>query len=196
MKRIVCAVLLLLAGHANALAGEEAPAISLIDEEVISIMKSWLENPIVEISIDAQNQKHAGLNNAAIEELDLQWRAERRANDQPLIAATLSNPLSSYLTQIQAASLGLYAEVFVMDSHGLNVGQSSVTTDYWQGDEAKFKQTYLVSPNAVFIDKPEYDAVSRTWRAQVNMTISRASRPIGAVTVEYNLSELARRRAE
>jgi len=171
-----------------------APSTSIIDADAISLIRDWLKNPVVEMSILAQNKKHKTLSQEEIDKLDKQWRAERKNEDQPLIAATLSSPLSSYLTQIQAASGGLFTEIFVMDAKGLNVGQSAITGDFWQGDEGKFKKTFPKGPNAIFIDEAEMHDSSKTWRAQVNLTISDASKnPIGAVTVEYNLTELARR---
>ena len=128
--------------------------------------------------------------------MDTQWRAELKTDDQPLITAVLSNPLSSYLLRIQANSLGVYTEVFVMDAKGLNVGQSAITSDYWQGDEAKFQKTFPVSPQAIFIDEPEYNADTATWRAQLNMSIADESgQAIGSVTVDVNLTELERRAA-
>ncbi len=83
-----------------------------------------------------------------------------------------------------------------MDDKGLNVGQSAITSDYWQGDEAKFKKTYPAGQNAVFIDAPEYREGSDTWHAQLNLTVhGQDGAAIGAATVEVNLTELARRRA-
>jgi uncharacterized phage infection (PIP) family protein YhgE len=37
----------------------------------------------------------------------------------------------------------------VKDNKGLNVGQSDVTSDYWQGDEAKWKKSYKMGAGAV-----------------------------------------------
>ena len=129
-----------------------------------------------------------------IDAADKQWREEREAEDQPLVAAIVTNPLSGYLTQVQARSGGLLAEIFVMDAVGLNVGQSSITSDFWQGDEAKFQNTFPNGPDAVFIDEAEYNEDSDTWRSQLSMTMSNEERqPIGAVTIEVNLNELARR---
>lgn len=167
----------------------------LIDQLALSEMREWLSNPVVELSLKAQNQRYVDISSQDINDLDQQWRVEREADYQPLIAATLSNPLSIYLTQIQAASLGLYTEMFVMDANGLNVGQSAVTSDFWQGDEAKFQQTYSVGADVTFIDAAEFHEASGTWRAQANMTISEGATPIGAITVEFNLTELARRQA-
>ncbi len=177
-----------------AFADEKKLSSSLIDEAVIDEIREWFKKPVVYISIDAQNKRYVSIANSEVEALDKQWRAERKKQDQPLIAAILSNPLSSYLTQIQAASGGLFTEIFVMDAKGLNVGQSAITSDFWQGDEAKYKNTFPKGHNAVFVDAAEFHEESKTWRAQVNLTLSNENgQPIGAVTVEYNLTELARR---
>ena len=108
----------------------------------------------------------------------------------------LSSPLSGYLLRIQAGSAGLYTELFVMTAKGLNAGQSSVTSDYWQADEAKFQKTFDVAADAVFVDDPEFDDETATWRCQVNMTLTDAAGArIGALTAEVNLTELERRAA-
>jgi len=165
----------------------------LITPEVIQEMRQSIETDIVRISDGAQNDRLQKLPQEQIDALDAQWRAERESDDKPLIAATLSNPLSVYLTRLQGKSLGLYAEIFVMDHNGLNVGQSSITGDFWQGDEAKFQKTYDVSGDALFVDEPEWDEDNKIWRGQVSFTLTDNGKSIGAVTMEVNLTELERR---
>ena len=168
---------------------------ALLTPKLMSEIREWAINDIVTISINAQNKRLNNLDQAAIDKLDKQWRAERESEDKPLIAATLSNPLSSYLTRIQAQSLGLYFEIFVMDQNGLNVGQSSITSDFWQGDEDKFQKTFSVSSDAVFVDEPEWDEGAGVWRGQVSFTLAdkESSAAIGSITIELNLTELERR---
>ncbi|WP_186388805.1 MULTISPECIES: hypothetical protein [unclassified Stappia] len=170
---------------------------ALIDDAFIAQTREWLANPIVPLSIKAQNELRGNIDQATIDALDAQWIAERKSDDKPLISATLSAPLSNYLLRIQAQTLGLYTEIFVMDANGLNVGQSSITSDYWQGDEAKFQKTFPFGVGAVFIDEPEWDEDLRIWHVQLNLTLSDETNatPIGAATVEVNLTELARRAA-
>ena len=178
----------------QAMAQPPAPSTDLINKAVMGELYKYFDTPVLKISVLAQNKKHADIDQAMIDSLDKQWREERKKEDQPLIASTLTNPLSSYLTQIQAASLGLYTEIFVMDFKGLNVGQSAISSDYWQGDEAKFQKTYPKGVGAFFIDEPEYDEDRKIWRVQLNATVSDSKEtPIGAITVEFNLTELARR---
>lgn len=168
---------------------------ALLTDNFIRETRSWLANPIVELSIKAQNERRGSLSQSDIDDLDKQWRNERKIEDKPLISATLSAPLSVFLLRVQAENLGLYTEIFVMDANGLNVGQSAITGDYWQGDEAKFQKTFPVGPNAVFIDEPEWDEDRKIWRAQLNLTLAdqKSDHAIGAATVEVNLTELQRR---
>jgi len=200
MNRLLIGAALLVASAVQGFAETPPPApdvSALVGPELKQQIGTWLKTDIVRLSINAQNQRLGALTEAQILELDKQWRAERKAADKPLIAATLSNPLSVYLARMQGRSLGLFAEIFIMDRNGLNVGQSSITSDFWQGDEAKFLKTFPKGADAVFIDEPEWDKDFKVWRAQINMTITDADdkTPIGAATVEINLTELARRKS-
>jgi hypothetical protein len=170
----------------------------LITPEVVAAVKKLLAQPVTVISIGASNDAHAKIDQAGIDALDNEWKAEAESEKQPLIAEMLSSPLSNYLLYLQARSAGLYTEMFVMDDKGLNVGQSSVTSDYWQGDEGKFQKTFQVGPDAVFIDEAEFNDDDKTWRAQVNFTVvdPQSGKPIGAATIEMNLTELERRQAQ
>ncbi|AEP10473.1 hypothetical protein [Micavibrio aeruginosavorus] len=173
----------------------EPPTSALVSEDLIGEIRDFIDRDIVRLSILNQNQKYSDLDPAAITALDQQWVAELKADEKPLVAATLSNPLSTYLTRVQAHSSGLYTEIFVMDKNGLNVGQSNLSSDFWQGDEGKFQKTYPVGPTAVFVDDAEFNDGTMTWNAQVNLAIAdeSGSTAIGAVTVEVNLTELQRR---
>lgn len=174
----------------------QTPDISLITPAVVDNIRGFVNTEIVRLSIINQNIKYGNISQQDIDRLDQQWRAETKAESQPLIASTLSNPLSTYLTRIQAHSAGLYTEIFVMDKNGLNIGQSNISSDYWQGDEAKFQKTFPIGPNAVFIDEPELNEELGQWRTQVNLAIAdeTETQAIGAITVEVNLTELQRRR--
>ena len=170
---------------------------NLITPDVVAAVKKLLAQPVTVISIGASNDAHGNIDQAGIDRLDNEWKTEAKTEKQPLIAEMLSSPLSNYLLYLQAQSAGLYTEMFVMDDKGLNVGQSSVTSDYWQGDEGKYQKTFQVGPDAVFIDEAEFNDDSKTWRAQLNFTVvdPASGKPIGAATIEMNLTELERRQA-
>ena len=199
--RVSAAAALLIAGiSSHSWAQETASAPSpipadIITPEFVEGLREQLQQPVTILSVASSNQNHEGVQQAEIDKLDAAWKSEAKSDDQPLIAEILSSPLSSYLLYTQAKSAGLFTEIFIMDKFGLNVGQSSVTSDYWQGDEDKFQKTFAVGPDAVFIDEPEYDDGTKTWRVQVNLTIvdPASKTAVGAATAEINLTELQRR---
>jgi hypothetical protein len=83
---------------------------------------------------------------ARIDALDLAWRAEIGSAATPTIDPVLQSAAAEFLRSRVDASGGRITEVFIMDQHGLNVAASAMTSDMWQGDEAKFTETYSVGP--------------------------------------------------
>ncbi len=155
-----------------------------------STVKAWITNPTVIRAIKAQNTRHTNLSRREIIRLDKRWRAETDSASRPLIDKVLANALSKFLVRAKFRTQDLVTEVFVMDNKGLNVGQSDVTSDYWQGDEAKWKKTFLVGPNTMFIDEVEKDESSQTFQSQLSMSIvdPDTGEVIGAITVGMNVS--------
>ncbi len=153
-------------------------------------IKVWAHDAKVIAAIKAQNAKHAALDQASIIKLDKQWRAETSASSKPMIDGILGNDLSAFLKGIQGKNGDLFTEIFVMDNKGMNVGQSAITSDYWQGDEAKWKKSYGNGAGAVHIGKVKQDESSQKFQSQVSVAISEGGKVIGAVTVGVNVEEL------
>jgi hypothetical protein len=164
-----------------------------VENYVKSNLLSWLNDKTLIAAVKAQNTKHAGLTQADVDRLDKQWRAEVDASSKPLIDGVLKNELSASLKKKQDETKGVVTEVFVMDDKGLNVGQSEITSDYWQGDEAKWQKTFSVGPDAVFMDKIEKDESTQTLQMQVSVTIKdpETGKAIGAATFGINVDELS-----
>lgn len=158
----------------------EAAARSFVADHV----SGWLQDDVVIAAVKDQNEAHAKLTQPDIDALDGRWR-EQSSQGGPLIAKVLGNTLSAYLKTIEQDSNGLITEVFVMDNRGLNVGQSSVTSDYWQGDEDKWQRSYSAGPGAVFIDEVELDESSQRFQTQVSVPVldPESGKAIGAVTI-------------
>ncbi|MBB3311888.1 hypothetical protein FHT78_003664 [Rhizobium sp. BK196] len=162
-----------------------------IADYVTSDVKPWLNDPAVIEAIKAQNAANASLGAADIDALDKKWRAEVDGSDHTMIDRVLGNALSKFLQEKKAASDGKIAEIFVMDAKGLNVGQSDATSDYWQGDEAKFQKSFGAGKDAVFVDEIEKDESTQALQSQASVTISDdKGTPIGAITVGVNVDAL------
>jgi hypothetical protein len=166
--------------------------VAQVNDYVKGKVMSWAVDPAAIDAIKVENAANAKLTQSDIESLDAKWKAEVDATDQPTISATLGNALSKFLADKKAAAGGLITEVFVMDNKGLNVGQSDATSDYWQGDEAKFQKSFGAGANAVFVDEVEKDESTQTLQAQVSLTISdpASGAPIGAMTLGIDVEKL------
>ena len=164
-----------------------APVINFINANV----RNWLSDPIIINTLKAQNAANARLTLPEIETLDIEWRSEINKPLHPLIDRVLATPLSGFLKEKEEEALGAITEVFVMDSKGLNAGQSGITSDYWQGDEDKFKKSFELGPSATFVDAARKDESTQMLQSQVSITIvDEHNKPIGAITVGVNLDQL------
>lgn len=188
-KMIVPALALVFAAGSAAANEFETP----LREVAAKKIQEWAKDPAVVAAVKAQNKAHSGLSQGDIDKMDKQWRSETAASAQPMIQKVISNELSKFLKAKKEASQGLYTEIFVMDNKGLNVGQSDVTSDYWQGDEAKWQKTYMVGGDAVHIGGVQKDESTQSFQSQVSVSIVDPANKqvIGAVTVGVDVEQLA-----
>jgi hypothetical protein len=185
----LAASLLLAAGPAAAL-----------DAEFVAPLTALAEGPLADIAAEpalveaimAQNAVTGAYDQTQIDALDAQWRAEVDGASRPLIAAVLASAASRRLAQLEEASAGQYTEIFATDARGLNVAQSAITSDYWQGDEDKFTETFPRGAGAVFLGEVEEDESTQTFQSQVSLTIvdPATGTPIGTLTVGVDLATL------
>ncbi|KAA5606811.1 hypothetical protein F1188_05150 [Roseospira marina] len=163
-----------------------------IEQLLANKIKPWLSDPVIISAVKAQNAEHDGLEQGRIDDLDQQWRDEAETGSGPLIDAVTGNDLSAFLSTKKTELDGVVSEMFVMDNIGLNVGQSDITSDYWQGDEAKWQQTYPVGPDAVFIDEVEFDDSAEAFLSQASLTLvdPETGVAIGAITIGINVEKL------
>lgn len=172
-----------------AFADEFTPALqSYLNDEV----SRWAQSPEIVAAIKAQNEAHAGLTQSQIDEMDQAWRANVGDPSSDIIAPVLNNVVSDNLRDRVDASDGSITEVFVMDQHGLNVAASDVTSDMWQGDEAKFQKTYGMGPDGKHVSEVELDESTQRYQGQVSLTIidPDTGAPIGAITVGVDAESL------
>lgn len=187
--------LLLGASFATILATQALAAgahVAPLEDFAKNTVAEWIANPAIVAAIKAQNAKNADLNEAQIIELDKKWRAETKASSHPMIDGLLNSDVSKALADYRDSTTGMVTEIFIMDNKGLNVAQSDITSDYWQGDEGKWQKTYSVGPDAIFVDEIETDESTQTLQSQMSMSIKdpATGEAIGAITVGVNVEAL------
>lgn len=153
-------------------------------------LQLWITDPIMIRAIKDANEINAGMTERRIARLDLRWRAED--GQGPMIGDLLDRQASILLRDRRESSNGVITEIIVMDRWGLNAAISDPTTDYYQGDEAKYIETFLIGPGAVHVSEIEFDESTQKYQTQVSMTVvdPETGAPIGAVTFGIDLDVL------
>ncbi|THH38483.1 hypothetical protein E4Z66_02625 [Aliishimia ponticola] len=158
-------------------------------EYVRQSVMTWMSNPEIVNAVVARNVATSGLSDEEVVALDNQWRAEIGAPSSPLIDMIMGSAASDAIRSQVENTDGMITEVFVMDARGLNVAASGVTSDFWQGDEAKFQETHGVGAGAIHVDEISFDESTQTYQGEVSFTLidPATGAPIGAVTVGLNV---------
>ncbi len=155
-------------------------------------LSRWLLEPQLVISLREQNQAHASLAQGDIDAMDKTWRSEKDSGQHDMIAEMMERPLSKILGFYQAGTAGIVTEVFVMDDKGLNVGQSEITSDLWQGDEDKWQQTFGKPADQYHISEVEFDDSTGFYQSQVSLPAVDpvTGAPLGAITFGVSIQSL------
>ena len=115
-----------------------------------------------------------------IQRIDAEWtNAEEELS---IHREKLNNACANELKRIATGNAAI-AEVFVMDDQGAIVGANNLTSDYWQGDEAKWKNSFNEGKGGIDIGKQKFDRSAYTVLQQISLPIMDAQgQVIGAVT--------------
>jgi hypothetical protein len=136
----------------------------------------WGKDPVLIKAVKEQNAKKASLSD--IQAIDKQWMDGK----DTLSAAMAKNSCSSYLKSLEKKH-PTYDESFVMDNQGANVCMTNRTSDYWQGDEAKWQKSFEGGKGAIFIDERKYDSSAKAIIVQISVPVMDGDKAIGAITV-------------
>lgn len=150
-------------------------------------------NEIIKYSTDAVIIKAVKEENAKNKTLDQIKKTDKKWQDTPGIDAFMKSLISSecgkYLVGIQKEK-SYISEIFVMDNKGANVAMSDKTSDYWQGDEAKFIESYKDGVGAVHIGDVEFDESTQTYSVQVSVPVKDGDKVIGAITFGIDVDSI------
>jgi hypothetical protein len=113
-------------------------------------------------------------------EIDRRWQ---RGEDPDGLATALGrNDCAQALLSILAANPG-FGEAFVTDSRGALVCMTRRTSDYWQGDEAKWSRAWAAGKGGVFVSEIEHDESTGLDLMHISVPLRAGSRVVGVLTV-------------
>jgi len=119
---------------------------------------------------------------AEIRRIDDAWMHNPR---YPLRKTLTSGPCADRLRKLVGDDK-LVVEAFLMDERGGLVCATVETSDYWQGDEAKWQKTYRDGA-AVFLDEPALDVSTGAFAVQLSRLIGDAHGKVGALTLTLRI---------
>ena len=177
---IVAMIFILSCGVAMA---EEAP--QKVKDLANSALAKLGTDPIIVSAVKAENAKGKTLDQ--IKAMDAKWKATPGIADY--MQALSDSECGKHIRKI-ANSTPFYAEIFIMDNQGANVSMTDKTSDYWQGDEAKFQKSYNAGKGAVFVDDVEFDDSVQAYLCQVSVPVMDGAEAIGAITIGIDVEKI------
>ncbi len=162
---------------------EEAP--QAVKDFATSTLAAFGNDPIIIEAVKAQNSK--GMSLSEIQATDQKWQST--AGIDSFMQAMMDSDVGKHLVSV-LESQEYYAEIFVMDNQGANVAMTGKTSDYWQGDEAKFKNSFAGGDGAVFVDEVEFDDSSQAYLTQVSVPVMDGGKAIGAITFGIDVDKV------
>src|SRR5262245_33999948 len=117
------------------------------DDDIIAApaLRKFAEEHLVPYSVDSSFVRAVKKQNAKkvpLEKIQLQDKEWIATGSTTTFKTTLiANHVSKELQKI-ARELPAVQEAFVMDNQGAVVGETNLTSDYWQGDEKKWTESF------------------------------------------------------
>ena len=161
---------------------EEAPD-SL--KQLAASLRAWGENPILISAVKAQNAESMTLD--VIKDRDAVWR--KTSGIDNLMKGIMENTAAKELSRLEKSE-PYYFKLFLMDNQGANVAMTNKTSDYWQGDEAKFTESFHNGLGAIHISDVEFDESAQAYLVQISVPVMDGSQAIGALTIGVNVDTL------
>ncbi|WDD98789.1 PDC sensor domain-containing protein [Thalassomonas actiniarum] len=127
-----------------------------------------------------ESNKHCR-NIVDIMKLDASWQANRKLQQK-----ILQNPIAKQVEQMTNSTNNRIVEVLIMDKSGTLVGAFPKTTDYWQGDEAKFQQPIVL--RGEFVGPTKWDPSTQTYSFIFSFLIRENSEIIGVLAAGLDVS--------
>jgi hypothetical protein len=184
MHSIAAIALALLAGQ-----GAATHSAQSIQQELngyATTVKVWTADKLLVDAVKAQNARKVTLDQ--IQKDDNLWMAGK---DDGLVKQVTTGACADHLRQLVAAAG--FAETFVMDDQGALVCATEKTSDYWQGDEAKWTRAFAAGKGETFIDRLKFDDSAKQNLAQVSVPIMDGGHAIGVITAGVTITQVSRK---
>ena len=175
---------LLLTGIVSTVAVSTADSTDKVRALATTELAALGRDPIVVAAVKAQNDVGRTLDD--VKALDAKWQATAGVAD--FMRALMDSPPGKHLASWKQAH-PYVSEIFVMDKLGANVAQTDKTSDYWQGDEAKFTECFK-GRGEIHLGKMDFDESTQTYSIQVSVPVLDGEALIGAICIGVDVEQI------
>jgi C4-dicarboxylate-specific signal transduction histidine kinase len=169
---------------ASVIYADSVPVSPKVQKEAEKIL-DWTKDPELIDALRKQNEAPTTLEQ--IQVLDAQWQDGTIPHD--FVASKLESPCAKKLQELQK-EIPSAAESMLIDSQGALVCSSAKTSDYWQGDEAKWKDAFNSDKPLVYGAR-SYDLSTKSTLMHISAPVKQDSKTIGVISVGINLLKLS-----
>lgn len=136
---------------------------------------------------EVTRQNALGRSLSQIQQIDAEWSSAEE--ELSIMREMLTNATANEIRKV-CKDLPQVGEVFVMDNQGANVGQNALTSDFWQGDEAKWKKSFNEGKGGIDCGKPSLDKSTNEVLQQVSLPIiNKDGEVIGAICFGIRINQ-------
>ena len=178
--RIALVVSLLIA-IASPLAGQSADVVQKALASEALKLRAWSSEKVIVDAVKKYNA--ANVPAAEVQRIDAEWIAGGAA---AMVKQVTTGTCADRLRAL-AAQDARYGETFVTGANGAVVCATSRTSDYWQGDEAKWTRAFH---EGTFIDRPRLDESANARLAQISLPITDGGKTVGVITIGVDVGRL------
>ena len=135
-------------------------------------------NPQLIQAVRRQNAQKISLN--VVKKLDDDWKGTEELT--PFKRSLQQNSAGKLLKRYVSRNPFLN-EAFLTDNQGANVAAFPATSDYWQGDEEKWTESFNEGVGKIFVGPLERDESTNTVAVQVSAPLFHQGETIGVLVV-------------
>ena len=144
----------------------------------IQLLERHAAHPTIVSAVREQNAKDISLDD--IKTIDKDWIAGMQ---NKLATKLQNNSAGTYLRNGVVFTTHVFTEAFLCDKRGAVVGEYPKTSDYWQGDEAKFTECYNMGSGKVFIGQLGFDESTQAYSVQISVPVKDNEKTIGVLVL-------------
>lgn len=147
-------------------------------------------NPTIVRAVRRQNATN--LDDGAIAQRDREWRETKELTQ---FKWTLQQNKAGRLLRRHVDGNPSFNEAFLTDQRGANVAAFPPTSDYFQGDEEKWSESFNGGNGQVFLGPLELDESTGVYAVQVSAPVIAQGDTVGVLVVGVTLDYLENKQA-